>query len=169
MSGPVLAGDSNDLIPVWTDGLRVGVFAPVTFDRFEARIGHTLGDTAEGGILVTRYVEGEDKTDARDWGFGVYGKYIVDPGATIPVADWLPKFGSWLDLPETVTAQTYLIGKGQVIPLDEGLDLSGSIGAGMQISVAVVEWTYDFIESGDSDEPQLSSGSTLWVALVLPF
>lgn len=141
------------------DGLSVSLLTDASTSRLEARVGLYETDVWEAGLTGTWYAEDSDP----DWGLGGYTKLIVDPNGSVPVANWLPKVGSWLKLPETLPVETYLLGKIDTIPLDDGPNaITASAGAGMQVGPAVLEWVYRVVEGGDSTNPVLSSGAELW-------
>src|SRR5574343_580910 len=121
----------------------------------EARIGWEVSTPWVVGPFG-RYFEEDAANPGSDWGVGIYTRLIVDPNATFPVANWLPKFGDWLSLPESMTAETDLSGKGFVTPSGESeddFDFVGEIGAGAQIGPVFIEYTYAVVESGDADNP----------------
>jgi len=141
------------------DGLSVSLLTDLSTSRLEGRVGIYETDVWEAGLTATWYAEDSDP----DWGLGGYTKLIVDPNGSVPVANWIPKIGSWLELPETMNVETYLIGKIDTLPLDDGPDaITASAGAGMEIGPAVLEWVYRVVEGGDSTNPVLSSGAELW-------
>lgn len=153
--------------PVFAGGYEFSALTDIGTSMGEARVGVDLGETWSGGILA-RYLDEADHP-SKDWAVGVYGKMVVDPDASVPVADWLPKFGSWLHLPESVAVETYVVGKVVALPYDGGVDFAGEIGAGGRVGVLGIEYVYGVIESGGSDNPVMYSGPTLWFALTLPF
>jgi len=141
------------------DGLSVSLLTDASTSRLEARVGIYETDVWEAGLTGTWYAEDSDP----DWGVGGYTKLIVDPNGSVPVANWLPKVGAWLNLPETLPVETYLIGKIDTLPLDDGPDaITASAGAGMEIGPAVLEWVYRVVEGGSSNDPVLTSGPELW-------
>jgi hypothetical protein len=116
------------------------------------------------GLLGTYFVD--DASDpSRDWGLGLFAKLAIDPNATIPLSNWLPKLGDWIGLPETISAKTYLIGKGLALPYDGGVDLMLSVGPGAKVGPVCIEYVYGLVEGGDADNPALTSGPTLWFGL----
>lgn len=153
---------------VLADGWEVSGLTDLGTSMGEVRIGHEYGKDWTVGALATYFSENVDNP-SKDWGVGAYAKLVVDPDASIPVANWLPKLGDWLDLPESLTAETYLIGKGQMLPYEGGIDFAGSVGAGAGVGPAVFEVVYDIVESGDADNPVLASGMTIWFGLRLEF
>lgn len=168
---PALAADSNDIGDLlgWANGLTASVAGDADLDAVRGRVGYTWVGY-EAGVTGTWFVEDEaGQTDGDRWGIGAYGKYIIEPDASIPVADWLPRVGSWLHLPDSLHAQTYLVADSQLIQVDDATDLAMSVGAGIQASIGYIEWTYGIIESGESDDPVLSSGATLWLGLCVGF
>jgi hypothetical protein len=141
------------------DGLSVGLLTDASTSRLEGRVGIYETDVWEAGLTGTWYAEDRDP----DWGLGGYAKLIVDPNGSVPVANWVPKIGTWLQLPETLPVDTYLIGKIDTLPLDDGPDaITASAGAGMEIGPGVLEWVYRVVEGGSSSDPVLSSGPELW-------
>jgi hypothetical protein len=141
------------------DGLSVSLLTDVGTSRLEGRVGIYETDVWEAGLTGTWYAEDTDP----DWGVGGYAKMIVDPEGSVPVANWLPKIGSWLNLPETLAVKTYLLGKLDTLPMDDGPNaITASAGAGMEVGPAVLEWVYRVIEGGSSSDPVLSSGPELW-------
>lgn len=134
----------------------------------EVRLGRELGENWTAGILGSYFAD-DAIHPGKDWGFGGYAKLVVDPNATFPVANWLPKLGDWLDLPESLAAETYLIGKGQVLPYEGEVDIAASFGGGAQVGPVAFEAVYNIIESGDADNPILASGLTLWAGLCFEF
>jgi hypothetical protein len=164
-----LAADSNDVVTTGC-GVSVAVLGDADLNTLKGRIGYQISKTWEAGGVAVWYVEDEvGDTAGKEWGAGVYGKYIVDPDGTIPLAGWLPAVGSWLKLPASITAKTYLIGEAVAVPYDDDVDLAACLGAGAQVGIGVIEYTYGVVESGDSDDPVLTSGSTLWLALCIEF
>ncbi len=150
---------------VLAEGWTVGVLTDVETSMLEARIGVQVDEVWEVGAMGVWYAE----DPGTDWGAGGYTKLAVDPNGSIPIANWLPGIGDLLNLPDSLTAETYIIGKLVCIPYDDGPDLVGSVGAGAQIGPAVIEWVYSIVEGGESDDPILSSGATLWAGLCLEF
>lgn len=134
----------------------------------EARVETVIDQNWRVGLLAT-YFPDDAQEPSKDWGVGGYTKLIVDPNASIPVANWLPKVGDWLNLPETLAVETYLIGKGEVLPYDGGVDLALSVGGGGQIGPVFAEYIYQIIESGGADNPLLYSGPVLWLGLMWEF
>jgi hypothetical protein len=131
-------------------------------------VGRQIDDTWSAGLLATWFAEDAEEPH-EDWGFGAYAKMLVNPDATIPVKEWFPWLGDWVGLPDQIAAETYLLGKLQALPYDGGIDLQGSVGAGAGVGPLVLEWVYAVVESGEADNPALSSGSTLWAGLVWEF
>lgn len=130
----------------------------------EGRVEKVFNDVWRVGFLGTYFADGA-ANPGKDWGIGGFAKLMVDPNATFPVANWFPKVGDWLKLPETLTAETYLIGKLQALPFEGNVDLCGSIGAGAKIGPILIEYVYNIIESGDADNPALDSAAVLWVGI----
>ena len=154
--GTVLAGDYE--FSALTDaGTSMG----------EARVGVGLSETWSAGIIA-RYLDAAERP-SKDWAFGAYGKMIVSPDASVPVADWLPKFGTWINLPESVPVETYVIGKLLALPYDGGVDFAAETGVGGRVGVLGIEYVYSVVESGGADNPVMYSGPTLWLSLTLPF
>ena len=142
-----------------------GALTDSATSKLEVRAGVEVGEDWTVGLLATWYAE----ESPYQWGGGAYAKMLVEPAAVVPLNEWLPKIGDWLNLPDTLTAETYLIGKMEAVPYEEGVDLAGSAGAGFQIGPFVGEVLYQVMESGDSDVPRLSSGSEVWFGLCLDF
>ena len=136
-------------------------------DQIEVRVGYDIGETWEAGLLGTWFAE---RIDGVEWGLGGYLKMSVDPNSSIPVAGWLPPLGDMLSLPESIPAETYLIGKIQVVPYDGGRpDVAAAVGAGASVGPLCLEWVYNLIEEGGTSEPALSSGAQLWFGARLEF
>jgi hypothetical protein len=134
----------------------------------EVRVGHDWGKDWTVGLLGTYFAD-DAEDPGEDWGIGAYAKLVVDPDASIPLAGWLPKIGDWLDLPESLVAETYLIGKWQALPYDDGIDMAGAVGAGAQVGPVFGEVCYDVIESGNADNPVATSGMSIMAGLCLEF
>lgn len=152
--------------PVVASDWEVAALTDIGTSMAEVRVGHSYGPNWTVGALATYFAE-DSLQPSKDWGLGAYAKLVVDPNASVPVSGWLPKLGDWLDLPESLTAETYLIGKGQVLPYDGGVDFAGSIGGGAQVGPVFGELVYDIVESGDADNPILASGMSIWFGLCL--
>ena len=135
-------------------------------DQMEGRVGYEIDEDWEAGLLGVWYTE---DAGGAEWGLGVYAKMTVDPNASFPIADWLPAIGSWLQLPESLTCETYAIGKISVVPYDGDAKIAAAVGAGAQIGPAVVEWVYNIVEEGGTNEPALSSGAELFFGARLEF
>lgn len=140
-----------------------GALTDAGTSKLELRAGAEIGETWTVGLLTTWY--GEESP--YKWGGGAYAKMLVEPAAVLPLKEWLPKIGSWLNLPDTVTAETYVIPKFEVVPYEGGVDMAGSLGAGVQVGPAVLEYVYQVVESGDSDNPLLFSGPVMWFGLCI--
>lgn len=134
----------------------------------EFRVGRVLDETWTVGALAEWFPE-DAENPSEDWAAGAYVKLAVDPNASMPVANWFPRVGDWLQLPETLTAETYLIGKGRVLPYEDGVDFALSFGGGAQVGPVFGEVVYDIVESGDADNPVTASGMTIWLGLCLEF
>ena len=134
-------------------------------DCLEARIEWSYDAVWSVGVLATYFEDAEDPRE--DWGAGLFAKLIVDPNAEVPVANWFPAIGEWLNLPESLSILTYLIGKGELYPCedDKDIDIAASIGAGGEIGPVVVEYLYRIIEGGDSGNPMLFSGAVIYFGL----
>ena len=135
-------------------------------DQLEVRVGYDVNADWEVGLLGTWFTE---KVEGSEWGIGAYAKMAVDPNASLPIADWLPAIGNWLQLPASLTCETYAIGKLSVVPYDGDAEIAAAVGAGAQIGPACVEWIYNIIEQGGTNEPALSSGAELWFGARLEF
>lgn len=131
-------------------------------ERAEGRFGYKLDEIWTAGALATYYAE--EDTGA-EWSAGLYAKMTIDPNATLPIADALPVIGDWLSLPDSIQVDSYLIGKFEAIPYQDGMDMALSGGIGAQVGPVTVEWIYQMLESGDSDVPALDSKAVLWFGL----
>lgn len=140
-----------------------GALTDSATSKLEVRAGMEVGETWTVGLLATWYAE----ESPYKWGGGAYAKMLVEPAAIVPLNEWLPKIGDWLNLPETLTAETYLIPKFEIVPFEGGVDMALSGGAGFQVGPAVLEYVYQVVESGSSDNPLLFSGPVLWFGLCL--
>lgn len=147
---------------------RVGEVTDTRTDLAKTRVGVQIKENIEGGLTGTWFSR-DAEDPSKDWGIGVYGKFIVDPNVSVPVAGWLPKIGDWFKLPESLQAQGYLIGEVEALPYDGGTDFRASIGPGLQIGPAVIEYLYGIVESGTSGNPALSSGATVYFGLEFEF
>jgi len=134
-------------------------------DRMEGRAGYRMDGWAMGA-LATWYT---NEDTGAEWSLGAYAKLFVDPNATLPVSDLVPVMGDWLDLPDSIQANGYLIGKFEILPYEDEIDLALSGGVGAEVGPVIIEWVYNVIESGDSAVPQLESKSTLWFGLCKKF
>jgi len=146
--------------------VRAGILTNETTDQMEGRIGFPVGETWEVGALAKWFTE---DAGGADWGAGAYLKMFVDPNATIALADWLPVVGDLLELPESVSASSYLIGK--IVYTDTGDDnpLGAAGGAGFQAGPATLEVIYQVVDSGSSDDPMQQSGLEVWFGAMLKF
>ncbi len=142
-----------------------GALTDSATSKLEVRAGVEVGEDWTVGLLATWYAE----ESPYKWGGGAYAKMLVEPAAVVPLNEWFPKLGDWLNLPETLTVETYLIGKGEAVPYEGGVDLAASAGAGFQVGPFVGEYVYQLVESGSSDDPLLFSGPVLWFGLCLDF
>ena len=102
-----------------------------------------------------------------DFGLGLFGKLTVDPNATVPVSEWLPVVGDWLDLPESISIETYIIMKGEAYQVGDGedIDVAFTLGAGGEAGPVIVEYVYNIIEGGDSGNPIMYSGPVVYLGL----
>ncbi|HET6454178.1 MAG TPA: hypothetical protein VFI02_07225 [Armatimonadota bacterium] len=146
--------------------VRVGVLTNEATDQLEGRVGIPVGEAWEVGALAKWFTE--DLSGA-DWGAGGYIKMFVDPNASIPVADWLPGIGDWLELPETIQASSYLIGKLVYADTPDGDPLSGAVGAGFAAGPAALEIIYNVVETGEALDPMQTSGLEIWFGACLEF
>lgn len=146
----------------WT----TAVLTNASMDQVEGRVGYEIDADWEAGLLGTWFTS---DIEGAEWGIGGYLKRTVDPNASLPIADWLPAVGDWLQLPDSVVCQTYLIGKIQVVPYDGNAEIAGAVGAGAQIGPACIEWVYNLIEEGSTGEPALASGAELFFGARLEF
>jgi len=143
--------------------MDVGILTDASTSRAEVRAGWDIGEGWSAGPLATWYTE--DVDGGTEWSVGGWAQLSVDPDAQIPIASWLPGLGELLNLPESVQAETYIVGKLELLPYDDGPELMGSVGAGAQVGPAVIEWVYQCVEQGASTDPVLLSGPVLWVGL----
>lgn len=145
--------------------VEVGLLTDAATSQLEGRVGLHLDEVWTVGVLGTWFAEDRPT----EWGVGAYAKMTINPDASVPLAGVIPPVGDWLNLPESIAASTYLIGKFEVLPFDDNIDLAFSPGAGFLVGPVLVEYTYQVIESGDSARPDLSSGAKLWFGLCLSF
>lgn len=138
------------------DGASFDVLTTARTNMIQGRVEFPMGDVWGGGPLFEYFTRDIGSGDTR-WGVGGFAKLKVDPNATIPLANWIPKLGDWMNLPETLTGETYLIGTGEVLPYEGSIDLALSVGPGMRVGPILIEYAYKFVESGDADSPALSS------------
>ncbi len=136
----------------------------VATSMVKVRVGYELDDLWDIGFFGTYFAD-DSIEPGRDWGLGLFVKLTVDPNATFPVADWLPKIGDWLKLPDELEAETYLVGEVQGLPYDGDIDLMLSVGPGASVGPVFIEWLFNVVESGESDNPELTSKPVLWVGL----
>jgi len=151
--------------------MSVGVMTNEATDQIEARVGVELSELWTVGVLGHIYL---DQATSTDWGAGGYLQMAVNPNATFPLADWLPGLGGWLELPDTISAKTYLIGKLLWSSYDEaGMDvddaLSASVGGGLEIGPLAIELLYDIVEGGSADTGLVTSGMSVWFGANLRF
>lgn len=132
-------------------------------DRIETRIEKNLDSVWSVGGFGTWYKASDEPS--KDWGVGAFAKLAVDPNADIPLANWLPKIGAWLHIPETIKLRTYLIGKGEIVPAGGGVDFVLGVGPGVQAGPVTVEWLYQLVESGNADNPYMFSQGMLFVGI----
>ena len=147
-----------------TGDWSASVLTDVKTSMVEGRVSREIDANWSAGLLATWFPE-DAVEPHQDWGAGGFVKYIVNPDATVPFAKWFPWVGTWLELPESISAQTYMIAKLQALPYSGGVDVEGSPGVGATVGPMFLEYTYAIIESGDADTPEVSSGSTLWVGV----
>lgn len=152
--------------PFWglLDGVSTSVLTDMRADMLEVRVTKTLDDFWSVGALGTYFADNSDDP-AKDWGIGGFVKLTVDPDAKFPVANWLPWLGEKLQLPESLDADAYIIGKGEVLPYDDDIDLMLGVGPGFAMGPFIVEYLFNLVESGDSDSPALSSKPVLWFGM----
>ena len=146
--------------------VRVGVLTNEATNQLEGRVGIPVGDNWEVGALAKWFTE---DVGGADWGAGAYLKMFVDPNATIALADWLPVVGDMFELPESISASSYLLGKLIYTDTAEGNPLGAAGGAGFQAGPATLEVVYQVIESGASDDPMQRSGLEIWFGAMLEF
>jgi hypothetical protein len=140
LCGPCRAADQGDLF--------AGSFINSNANAIEGRFGVALDEKWQAGIFSTYYTK--SAASQYDWGIGGFGKMIVNPEASLPLKGWFPEIGTWLDLPETIPAETYLIGKGEILPIGDGyIDLALHLGAGASAGPFCIECTYGIFEGGD--------------------
>jgi len=144
---------------------EASLLTDITTDKMEGRVGYKVDEWAMGA-LATWYA---DEDSGAEWSLGAYAKLFVDPNATLPISDLIPVAGDWLGLPSSLQAIGYLIGKFEILPYEDDIDLALSGGVGAEVGPVIVEWVYRVIESGDSDVPQLDSKSILWFGLIKEF
>lgn len=152
---------------------NVSALTDTATSKLEGRVGFDMTNPIwEVGGLATWFAQEE----SAPWGLGGYVKLTVDPNGSVPVANWLPKLGTWLKLPESMPAEGYLIGKGQILPWEDNVDFSLGIGAGLQVGPIVGEAIYDIVESGSADNPDekptaimVSSGFEIWLGMRIEF
>jgi hypothetical protein len=89
---------------------------------------------------------------------------IVEPVATIPVAEWLGSLGVKLGLPPVMDVETYLVADAQYVETDDSMVIAA--GPGISAGPLVLEWQYRVVSGGGTqlgDTIELSSGGVLWV------
>lgn len=145
---------------------RVALLTNEATSQVEGRLGTRVGETWEVGALSRWYSE---DVGGADWGGGAYLTMDVDPNGTIAVADWFPQLGDLLNLPESLSVSTYAIGKLLYVDRDTGDPLGGAVGAGFGAGPAMLEVTYNLVESGQSEDPVERSGIEVWFGAGLPF
>jgi len=160
------------LVPNAQGARNVSALTDTATSKLEGRVGFDLANPVwEVGGLATWFAQEE----SAPWGVGAYVKLDVDPNASIPIANWIPKLGTWLNLPESMPATGYLIGKGEILPYEDNVDFSLGVGAGLQIGPVIAEAVYDIVESGDADNPaesggvMVSSGFEVWLGMRIEF
>jgi len=144
---------------------RVGVMTNEGTDKAEMRVGMATSDNWEVGVLGQMYTT---DLDGKDFGGGFYGKMSVDPNGTIAVADWIG-WGELVGLPETITVETYGIGKLLYTDNNSGDPFSAGAGAGFAVGPVCAELIYEIVEGGDVDNPDAKSGLELWFGAGIPF
>ena len=159
------------IVVLWaTVGLAEGVVVSVltndTTDQLEGRVGTAVDDQWEVGLLARWFTE---DVGGCDWGAGGYMKMSVDPNATIALSDWLPAIGDWIGLPETVTAETFLVGKLLYVETDAGDTLTGALGGGFTLGPATLEVVYHIVDGGMAEDPMSRSGVETWFGCCLAF
>lgn len=134
-------------------------------DIVEARIEWDVDPLWSVGVLGSYFEAAEDPRE--DWAAGCFFKLSVDPNATLPIAGWIPEIGDWLNLPDEITVNTYIIGKGEIFPCfgEKEIDIVASIGAGGEVGPVIIEYVYRIIEGGDANNPLLFSGPVLYFGL----
>lgn len=151
---------------VYAEDWTVSVLTNETTDQLEGRVGVSVDDDWEVGLLARWYTE---DVQGADWGGGGYLKMAVDPHASIALSNWIPPLGDWFNLPESVAASTYLIGKLLYTDHDDGGAMAGAIGAGFEVGPAVLEVVYDLVDGGAAEEPMATSGMSIWFGCVVEF
>lgn len=149
---------------------NVSALTDTATSKLEGRLGFDLDNPVwEVGGLATWFAQQENPP----WSVGAYVKLAVDPNGSIPIANWLPALGTWLHLPESLPAEGYIIGKGEILPYEDNIDFSLGVGAGLQVGPVIGEAIYDIIESGSADNPaggiMVSSGFEVWLGLKIEF
>jgi hypothetical protein len=139
------------------DGASVDVLTNGRTDMIQGRMEFPANNMWSVGALADYFTRGNPDDSGQRWGVGGFTKLKVDPDASVPLANWFPAIGEWLSLPESLTGETYLIGIGEVLPYEDGIDLALSVGPGLRVGPVLVEYGYRLVESGDADNPALSS------------
>jgi len=145
---------------------RVAVMTNEATNKAELRVGAALNETWEVGALGQYFTT---DLDGKDFGTGGYVKMSVDPNATIAVSDWVGGLGEMLNLPESMTVETYGIGKLLYADNADDDPLGAAIGAGFEIGPIAAELLYEVVEGGDVSNPDSSSGLELWFGAGIPF
>ncbi len=155
------------------DGLTTGGDLSVWFvtnastNLLEGRVGIPVSDDVDVGLLAAWLTE---DIAGRDWLAGGLLKWTVNPLASVAVSDWLPGgIGELLGLPESLTAETYVLGKFVGFEADGHFQFGGSAGPGVQVGPVVIEYMYAVIEGGDTGDPMLSSGAELYAGVCFEF
>ena len=140
---------------------ELAILTDAAAGRVEGRLGTDLGNGWTAGGLASWYADDVGP----EWSAGMYATLAVDPNASIPLAGWLPALGDWLNVPESLTGEGYLIGKVELLPwADRDPGLAGSVGAGIGVGPGVAEFVYRIVESGRA-EPLDTSGPMLFYGL----
>lgn len=153
------------LVVITKGEISVSVLSNRQTDCVEGRIEFDVPDSNlwTVGLLGKWFEDTEEPRE--DWAAGLFTKMAVDPNAEIPLANWLPELGQWIQLPDTLTVETYLIGKLEVYPCQTGADIVGCVGAGGEVGPIIGEYLYRIIEGGDSDNPLLNSGPEFYFGI----
>ncbi len=158
------AVDFNE--PLDCDLWEIGVSSPIDASVVQIEAGRRLSARWLLGGHLEYYLDSEE---GRDWGGGLYAKLFVAPKAQIPLNDWLPGLGDMLGLPETVTGTTYIKPTFGLTHADGDFKAAFGIGPGVQIGPLFIEYTYNIIDGGSTDNPVLLEGSVVSMGFIYTF